>query len=90
MADIGTPATGCDITPALRSGFQTLQQKTPKFRREVERRRIRGREAGQVHEMEEGPETEAEQEARAGPAEQEARAGPARRGAYLRPKRLGA
>ncbi len=32
--------------------------------------------AGQVHAMEEGPETEAEQEARAGPAEQEARAGP--------------
>ncbi len=26
--DMGTPATGCDITPALRSGFQTLHHKT--------------------------------------------------------------
>ncbi len=39
--------------------------------------------------MEEGTETEAEQEARAGPVEQEARAGLAMRGAYLRPTRLG-
>ncbi len=36
---------------------------------------------GQAHVAEEDPETEAWQEARAGPAEQEARAGPAGRGA---------
>ncbi len=80
MADIGTPATGCDITPALRSGFQTLQQKTPKFRRKVERRRIRGRDGRPGPCNGKGPETEAEQEAKAGPAEQEARAGPAEQG----------
>ncbi len=43
---MGTPTRHCDITPLLRSRYQTLHQKTQKFQREVERRRIRGRDDG--------------------------------------------
>ncbi len=43
---MGTPSAGCDIIPALRSGFQMLQQVSKKSRREVERRQIRGRDGG--------------------------------------------
>ncbi|XP_016404060.1 cell wall protein IFF6-like [Sinocyclocheilus rhinocerous] len=41
-----TSADGCDMTPALRGGFQTLQIKSKKSRREAERRWIRGRDGG--------------------------------------------
>ncbi len=65
------------------SGFQTLHSLGHKTRvqegGEEEADRGGGM-AGQVHATEEGPETEAEQEARAGPAEQEAMVGPAEQG----------
>ncbi len=68
--------------PSPRSGFQTLH--SPGQRRKVyecgEEEADKGEGQLQVHAMEGGPETEAEQEARAGPAEQEARAGPSEQG----------
>ncbi len=36
MAVMGTPSEGCDITSPLRSGFQTLHEKSKMSRREVE------------------------------------------------------
>ncbi len=64
---MGTPTDGCDITPALRSGFQTLHQVSKKSRREVDRGR--DGEPGRVVEKGLDPEVDlAGQEARAKPA----------------------
>ncbi len=46
VAKLGSPTTDCDISLPLKSGFQTLHKKSRKFRREVERRWIRGRIGG--------------------------------------------
>ncbi len=46
VAKLGTPTTDCDITLPLKSSFQTLHKKSRKFRREVKRRWIRGRDGG--------------------------------------------
>ncbi len=61
VTKLGTPTTDCDITLPLKSGFQELNKKLRKFRREVEQRWIRGRGGGPA---------EQEQGARAEPVEQ--------------------
>lgn len=60
VAVVGTPADGCDITPHLRSGFQTHQERSKKSGREVEWRR--GGMVSQGHVVEQGLEPEVNQE----------------------------
>ncbi len=46
VAVMGTPANGCDMTPDLKSRFQTLHHASKKSRRAVEWRWTKGRDGG--------------------------------------------